>query len=72
MVRRKIKWSRSQSFSINGNPTNLNIQIQKLNYDLNDLTVQLLVNGTVVESESTGQDSDAVIFNYDFDPYDGF
>lgn len=62
----------SQSFTIDGNPISLNIQVKKQNAnDLGDLTLQLVVNGSVVKTEST-TNQNSLVLKYDFDPNDGF
>lgn len=62
----------SQSFPIDGNPISLNIQVKKENTDdLSDITIQLVVNGGVVKSEST-TNQNTLVLKYDFDPNDGF
>lgn len=62
----------TQSFPIEGNPILLNIQIKKINTnDLEMITIQLVINGKVVQSEST-TNQNTLVLKYDFDPNDGF
>lgn len=68
------KGTGSKTFRLNKTPMKLNIQIKKTTTnDFDELIVELLINGTVVKSETTsGPLNDKVIIDYDFEVDDGF